>query len=80
MRASPPVMRLTSAICECRIYLHRHRQLMPGAIVDDATLSRDVDGALLLVLRALFEVAVSKDLQIDEAEANERAPAQQNPA
>jgi hypothetical protein len=43
-------------------------------VVDDAALGRNFFGALLLMLGSLLKAAVTEDLQIDETEANDRAP------
>jgi hypothetical protein len=50
------------------------------AIVDEAALGRDIDGALLLVLSALLKVPISENLEIDESEADDGEPEQKSAA
>jgi len=53
---------------------------MPGAIVNNPALGGDVDRALLLALRALFKVAVTEELQVDQTQANGTTPEKKNSA
>ncbi len=59
---------------EHRIHRNRHRQFASGAVVDDSPLRGNFGSALLLVLGSLLEVAVTEDLQIDQAQANGSGP------
>jgi len=59
---------------EGRVDLNRHRQFAAGAVVDDATLGGEIKTALLLMLGSALEIAVTKNLQIDEAKADGQEP------
>src|SRR5437588_9363089 len=65
---------------ESRVYIDGHREFAARPVVDDAALGRNFNGALLLVLGALFELAVLEDLQVDQAQADGKKPQQQNSA
>ena len=52
---------------ERRVHLDGHRQLTPSAIVDNAALRREIETALLLMMRTAFEISVAENLQIDQA-------------
>src|SRR5581483_308916 len=54
-----------------------HGQLVAVAVVDDAAPRSDLDGALLLALRALQPVAVAEDLELDQTQADGAAPQEQ---
>ena len=56
------------------VHLDGHGQLVAGAIVDDAAARREFEAALLLVLGAALEVAVTENLKIDEAQADDNEP------
>ena len=64
---------------EHRIHRDRHRQLASGAIVDDAAFRGNFGGALLLVLRPGFKIAVAENLQVNQAQADRAGPEQQDP-
>ena len=59
---------------ESRVDLDRHRQFAAGAVVDDAAFRGEIKTALLLMLGAALEIAVTEDLQIDEAHADDQKP------
>ncbi len=56
------------------VHHHRHGQLAAVAVVDDAPPRRNLDGALLLALRPLREVAVAEHLQVDQAQPDRARP------
>ena len=78
MRATREMVPARSGISrghrEHGIHRDRHGQFAAGTVVDDSALGRNFRGALLLVLRALLEITVAENLQIDQAE--QIAPAQ----
>jgi hypothetical protein len=51
---------------------------MTGAVIYNPPFGRDLGRALLLVLFFLCEVAVSKNLQVNQAYANSKAPNQKD--
>ena len=59
---------------EGRIDLNGHRQLAAGAIVDDSAFWREIEAALLLALGAVFKVSITKDLEIDQTQADGQQP------
>src|ERR1700733_1822560 len=59
---------------ERRIHPDRHRQLAPCAIVDDAAFRREIEAALLLMLRAPLEISVAKNLQVNQPQADRQQP------
>src|SRR6202521_4271292 len=59
---------------EGRVHLDGHCQLTSSAIVDNAALRRKIKAALLLVLRAAFEIAIAKDLEIDQPQTDRQQP------
>jgi hypothetical protein len=47
---------------------------MTRAIVNDSAFGRELEAALLLVLGPALELAIAKDLEIDEAQADDDEP------
>ena len=60
-----------------RVHRNGHGQLVAVAVVNDAAAGRHRNRALLLPLRALQPVAVTEDLQLNQAEADESTPQKQ---
>ena len=60
------------------IHRDRHRQFASGAVVDDSSLGGNFLGALLLVLRPGFIIAVAEDLEINQAQADRAGPEHQD--
>ena len=60
--------------------MHRHREFVAGAIVDDSSLGGQRNRALLLVSRLLDESSVAEDLQVDQTRADRDAPEKQDRA
>jgi hypothetical protein len=54
--------------------LNRHRQFTSGPVIDNATLRREIEAALLLVLSPPFKFAVAENLEIDETQADHQKP------
>jgi len=59
---------------EGRVHVDGHRQLVASTIVDNAAARREVEAALLLVLRAALEIAVAEYLEINQANADDHHP------
>jgi len=57
-----------------RVHLNRHRQFPPRTIIDNATLGREVEAALLLVLGAALKVAIAENLEVDQPQADGQQP------
>jgi hypothetical protein len=54
--------------------LNGHRQFTSGTVVDNATLRRKIEAALLLVLGPSLKFAVAENLEIDETQADHQKP------
>ncbi len=65
---------------EKRIYRDRHGQFLAVPVVDHATTRRKLNGSLLLVGSAGDEITVVDDLQLNQAEADQAEPEDENGA
>src|ERR1019366_7941051 len=59
---------------ENRIDAHRHRQLVPAAVVNHPPWWIDGDGSLLLPCRLLHVLAVLEHLQLYQSQADQQSP------
>ena len=57
-----------------RVHLDGHRQLPPRAVIDNSALRREIKTALLLMLRPPLKIAVTKNLQINQPQADRQQP------